>query len=144
MESDAAMTDGGSVESEALRILVVEDSPIVGERLLTLLRTMPRALELTHAENMRMAEDFFTKTKPDAVVLDISLPDGSGFDLLRLFKDRRPECMVIILTSYAFPEFRQNSEKLGADYFFGKGLEIGKVVEVLRGFNPPRTRKVDR
>ena len=69
--------------------------------------------------------------QPEAVVLDLELPGVSGFDLLTQFKRRRPGCVVIVLTTYAYPEFRDNALRLGADYFFAKAMEFERVTEVL-------------
>jgi two-component system response regulator DesR len=65
------------------------------------------------------------------VVLDIELPGLNGFDLLAQFKLQRPGCVVIVLTTYAYPEFRENAMRLGADYFFDKAMEFERVTEVL-------------
>ena len=71
------------------------------------------------------------RVRPAVVVLDLELPGASGFDLLAQFKLRQPACVVIVLTTYAYPEFRENALRLGADYFFSKAMEFERVTEVL-------------
>ena len=53
------------------------------------------------------AQALFHRHRPDAVVLDIQLPGISGMDLLVEFKREHPACIVMVLTTYAFKEFRQ-------------------------------------
>lgn len=140
---NAVRTPDQALEGPPLRILVVEDSTIVGERLVTMLTAMSRAVEVKRAETMMMAERLFVELEPQVAILDLSLPDGSGFNLLRQFKELRPDCLVIMLTTYGFPEFRENARKLGADHFFSKGTEFERVVEVLSNYEPDRLREVD-
>ena len=78
----------------------------------------------------------------DAMVLDLQLRHGTGLGVLRALISRRPpNTKVIVLTNYAFPQYRAKSMALGADYFFDKAREYHRVREVLddlaadRGFD---------
>jgi DNA-binding NarL/FixJ family response regulator len=62
-------------------------------------------------------------------------------DLLAQFKREHPACVVMVLTTYAFKEFRQRCLALGADYFFDKSTEFERVTEVLGTFPPRRESK---
>jgi DNA-binding NarL/FixJ family response regulator len=115
----------------AYQILLVDDSPIVGERLTALINQLHRSIRVVVAADGIQALSLFGQLQPEAVVLDLELPGVSGFDLLTQFKRRRPGCVVIVLTTYAYPEFRDNALRLGADYFFAKAMEFERVTEVL-------------
>ncbi len=68
----------------------------------------------------------------DAMVLDLQLRHGTGLGVLRALISRRPpNVKVIVLTNYAFPQYRAKSMALGADYFFDKAREYHRVREVL-------------
>jgi len=116
---------------DPLRVLIVEDSSIVSERLVAMINGLRLPIRMSSAENGEKAAQIFLKQKPDAVVLDIALPDLSGFDLLAQFKTQQPACTVIMLTTYAYPEFRANAARLGANFFFSKVMEFERVSEVL-------------
>lgn len=113
-------------------VLVVEDSLVVRERLGALIRDARIPCRTVFAADGAKARAQFERHQPAVVLLDIALPDESGLDLLRDFKQQRPEAVVIILTNYAFPEFRTRARALDCDYFFNKSVEFEKVCEVLR------------
>ena len=114
-----------------LRVLIIEDSPIVRERLIALIDQRHLPIRVAAVADGLQAVLRFEKLCPDAVVLDVELPGLNGFDLLAQFKLQRPDCVVIMLTTYAYPEFRENAMRLGADYFFDKAMEFERVTEVL-------------
>lgn len=120
-------------------VMVVEDSLVVRERLGAMIRDARIPCRTIFAADGAQARAQFDDHRPAVVVLDIALPDESGLELLQTFKQRHPEAVVIILTNYAFPEFRTRAEALRCDYFFNKSVEFEKVCEVLRHRfrNPP-------
>ena len=68
---------------------------------------------------------------PDVVVLDIQLPDGSGLDLLHTIKAAGLPTIVIMLTSFLSPQWREKCLDAGADFFFDKYDEFQRVAEVV-------------
>jgi YesN/AraC family two-component response regulator len=128
----APQASGDPVAPERmLRVLIIEDSPIVRERLIALIDQLHLPIRVAAVADGLQAVLRFEKLCPDAVVLDIELPGLNGFDLLAQFKLQRPGCVVIMLTTYAYPEFRENAMRLGADHFFDKAMEFERVTEVL-------------
>jgi two-component system, NarL family, response regulator DevR len=73
----------------------------------------------------------FGQHRPDAVILDIQLPDGSGLEVLRRVKQTNPSCLVIILTNLCESPFRSECQRCGADYFLHKATEFERAVELL-------------
>jgi len=70
--------------------------------------------------------------KPDAVVLDIRMPKGSGIDVLKYIQNGvQPKPLVIVLTNYPYPHYRKKCLALGADYFIDKSVDFEKVIDVL-------------
>jgi DNA-binding NarL/FixJ family response regulator len=57
--------------------------------------------------------------RPDLIFMDIKLPGESGLELTKKIKDRYPNIIVIIVTGYDLPEYREFSCRY-ADYFFSK------------------------
>ncbi len=115
----------------AFQVLIVEDSPIVSGRLAALISRLHPSIKVAVTNDGLQAMPLFEELRPDAVVLDIELPGSSGFDLLAQFKLHYPACVVIMLTTYAYPEFRENARRLGADHFFDKAMEFEQVTRVL-------------
>lgn len=113
------------------RVLIVDDSKQVRERLISLLSEYPTIRIVGQAGNGEEAMDALDDQKPDTVILDIRLPGRSGIQLLEDIKAAHPEIMVIMLTNYDFEHYRQQCLQMGADYFFNKTLEFEKVVDFL-------------
>ena len=118
-------------------VFIVDDSPIVRERLATFLSELPNVEVVGQADIAFEAIDSIRKLRPSVVVLDISMPGGSGMQVLESIKQDRPETMVIVLTNFAHDHYRQKCLELGADYFFDKSTEFERVTEVLRQLPPP-------
>ncbi len=135
---DASARDRSRVEevqiSQPLRVLLVEDSPYIRERLVDLLAE-PGLIEIVgHADTEEAAVMRVRDTPWDVLVLDLQLKRGTGLGVLRAMASaRKPGSKVIVLTNYAFPQYREKSFALGADYFFDKAREYHRVRDVLDG-----------
>lgn len=112
----------------AKRILVVDDEPQIGEVLGAYLQRegFETAVHLTMHDAMGALET----SAPDLLVLDVTLPDGSGLDILRAVQDRR--IPVIMLTARAEEVDRIVGLELGADDYISKPFSPREVVARVR------------
>src|SRR5712675_1606051 len=79
-----------------MRIFIAEDSTLIAERLAELLGDI-RGLELVgQAANAPAAALAIKQLNPDAVILDLKMPGGSGLDILLALKKERPDTIVIV------------------------------------------------
>lgn len=115
----------------AFKVFIVEDSPIIRERLLALLGSIEGAAAIGQASRAAEAIDGILATQPDAVVLDLKLADGSGFDVLRAVHERAPGIELYMLSNFAAEPYRRMAARLGARDFFDKSNEFQRVREVL-------------
>jgi two-component system, OmpR family, response regulator len=126
--------------SNPLRVLLVEDSPLIRERLAESLVSPGRIEIVGQADSEQSAVGLLAAAPWDAMVLDLQLRHGTGLGVLRALASRRPSgTKVIVLTNYAFPQYRAKSLALGADYFFDKAREYHRVREVLDGMAAARS-----
>lgn len=115
-----------------MRVLIVEDSPAVRSRVATLLREA--GLEVVgEAETAEAALELTRSLRPDAIVLDLQLPDGNAMDVLPELKAVSPSPVVAVLTNASEPGYRKRCLELGADYFFDKANDFGAVAPTLVG-----------
>jgi len=112
---------------KARTVYLVEDSPLVSERLLEMLEGVPGVRLAGHATRADDAIRDILAARPDVVVLDIRLAQGSGFDVLRALHDRAPEIEVYMLSSFASDPYRHLAARLGARGFFDKATEFTRV-----------------
>lgn len=107
-----------------MRILLVEDNLSLAEGLTALLRHTGHAVDCVHdgasAEALAAAESF------DLVILDLTLPEMDGLDVLRAMRARRNPAAVLILTARGAPEDRVKGLDLGADDYLIKPFDIGE------------------
>jgi len=108
-------------------VYLVEDSPLVSERLLEMLADVPGVRVAGHATRADDAIKDILAAHPDVVVLDIRLAQGSGFDVLRALHEQAPEIEVYMLSSFASDPYRQLAARLGARGFFDKASEFTRV-----------------
>lgn len=122
-----------------MTIFVADDSAIMRERLASMVAELPGGMKLVgQASDAPQAAEAIRRVKPDVVVLDIHMPGGNGIDVLRKIRKDSPAAVVLMLTNYCYPQFRQRCMDAGADYFFDKSAEFGKVAEVLQRLNQDR------
>ncbi len=117
------------------KVFIVDDSPVVRERIATLLADLPSVEIVGQAEIAFEAISATRRLKPDVMLLDISMPGGSGIHVLEMVKKERPAPLVIMLTNFAHEQYRQKCLQLGADFFFDKSTEFEKVLSVLNPVN---------
>jgi DNA-binding NarL/FixJ family response regulator len=117
---------------QPLHVFLVEDSPIIRERLTESLSTPGRIEVVGHADTEHGAVAALKSTEWDVLVLDLQLKQGTGLGVLKALAGAKPEgAKVIVLTNYAIPQFRDRSVALGADFFFDKSREYYRVKSVL-------------
>lgn len=125
------MGSRGAAMSGTLRVLIVDDSETVRERLRTLVDEVGGVHVVGCAGGLREARAALETMRPDVMVLDLRLGDGSGLDLLRELAPSRPAPRVIVLTNEAWPQYRRECLAAGAEWFFDKTTEFHRVPEVL-------------
>lgn len=116
-----------SAQFQAFKVYLVEDSPIVLERLESMLGTIEGAATIGRASRAEEAIHGILDTQPDAVVLDLNLAEGSGFDVLRAVRARAPAIDVYMLTNFTADAYRRLAARLGARGFFDKSTEFESV-----------------
>jgi DNA-binding NarL/FixJ family response regulator len=112
-------------------IFIVEDSALVRERLLELLCDLPETSVVGVAAGADQAIRDILADRPDVVLLDLSLAQGSGFDVLRAVHELAPEIDVYMLSSFATEPYRRLAARLGARDFFDKSTEFERVRDTI-------------
>lgn len=112
-------------------VLIVDDSKQIRERIVALLTEFHQIRVAGQAGSSAETLEALDHIRPDAVILDIRLPDGSGIELLKTIKDRYPDIRVIMLTNFDYGQYRRQCRKLGADHFLNKTLEFDKIADAI-------------
>lgn len=113
------------------RVLICDDHEVVREGLRTLLSRGQGLTVVGEAGTMQEAIETAAKAKPDVVIMDVRLPDGSGVEACRAIREARPETHVIMLTSYADDEALFASILAGASGYLLKQTRGQAVVDAI-------------
>ncbi len=115
-----------------MRVFMVEDSPIIRQRIEKILAELKEIEIVGETGDAHNATDSILRLKPDAVLLDLELTDGTGYDVLQNLKRAKLHVLVLVLTNFAFPVYREAAFKAGADYFLDKSTEFDKLVPIFQ------------
>ncbi|MGV0992989.1 MAG: response regulator transcription factor [Mycobacterium sp.] len=118
-------------DGSPISILVVDDEPVLAEMVSMALRY--EGWEITTAGDGASAVAAARDTRPDAVVLDVMLPDMSGLDVLRKIREHNPALPVLLLTAKDAVEDRIAGLTAGGDDYVTKPFSLEEVVLRLRG-----------
>ncbi|QEL55143.1 response regulator [Chromobacterium paludis] len=110
--------------------LIVDDSPAVIKRLGMILESLGHRV-IGSAANGREAIDLAKTLRPDAITMDIQMPEMSGLEATRHILREQPGKPVIIITAHGQESTVVDAIAAGAKYFICKPIEKDKVAEVL-------------
>src|SRR5262245_4619983 len=113
-----------------IRVFVADDSIVLRERVLEMLRDIPGVEVLGCAEDGLHAIDCIRQLRPDAVVLDIQMPRGTGLDVLKNIHAVDGVPLFVVFTNFPYPQYRKRAMECGARYFFDKTTEFEKLREL--------------
>ncbi len=117
--------------SSPLKILIVDDSELVRTGLRTLLGADPSLLVAGEAGSVAEAVAQAGRMKPEMVLLDIRLPDGTGFDACRQILAARPDTRVLILTSVAEETMVDDAIRAGANGYLLKEVNGRALIQAI-------------
>jgi len=117
--------------SDKTRILLCDDHEVVREGLRGLIARQEGMTVVGEAGTVGEVVEAAARTKPDVVIMDVRLPDGSGVEACRTIREARPETKVIMLTSYADDEALFASIIAGASGYLLKQTRGQAVVDAV-------------
>jgi two-component system, OmpR family, response regulator len=122
--------------SQALRVLLVEDSSLLADRLAELIRRLPDVDLIATVDSEAAAVRSVNNSTPDVMILDLHLRAGSGFGVLRALGrgTTGPRPKIIILTNFGLPEYRREAETFGVEAFLDKSRDYHRLPTLLSSF----------
>lgn len=125
--------------SERLKVLVVDDSPLFRQGLASLLNSRPDMQVVGEAGDGFEALEKARDTVPDVVLMDIIMPGCDGLEATRMIKQEMPHVQIVILTVSESEENLFEAIKLGARGYLLKDVGAEELLRVLRGLSHGET-----
>jgi len=117
---------------ERIRVLIVDDHPIVRRGLVAFLQAQPDIEVLAEAADGEEAVRQVGRTRPDIVLMDLVMPKSDGIESTARIRELSPESRVIVLTSFADDEKIFAAVRAGASGYLMKDVEPQRLAEAIR------------
>lgn len=116
-----------------MRVAIVEDSAIIRSRLEEALTDVPNVAVAGFADSEAAAQSLLAPGDWDLLILDLQLKGGNGLNVLRALQQvpAHKRGRVAVFTNYAFPQYKERSMALGADYFFDKARDLPRMLDLV-------------
>ena len=118
-----------------MKLLIVDDQILFRQNLVSALGHQPDMIVLGEACTTREALEMVGKLKPEVVLMNIHLPDGTGLDAARVLLAKRPEIKIVFLSAQDDDDQFFTAIRMGAKGYLLKSVPIPKLVMALRGLD---------
>jgi len=120
------------VSTLELRIMLVEDQTVVREGLRQLMESDPEFKVVGEAATAAEAVSQAARLKPDVILLDLKLPDGSGLDAARQILQGSDPPAILVLSTYADAALVRSALALGASGYIPKTASFAEIASAVR------------
>ena len=129
-----------NTEPQLIRILAVDDHPLLREGIAALISIAPDMQLVGVCSNGREAIEQFRALRPDVTLMDLQMPVMSGLEAIAAIRGECPDARIIVLTTYAGDAQVGRAFKAGASAFLVKNLAHQELLDTIRSVH--RGRKV--
>jgi DNA-binding NarL/FixJ family response regulator len=114
------------------KVLIVDDHPVVREGLVMHLATQPDLEVCGEAEDLPGALTLLASCQPDVAIIDISLKNSNGIELIRRIKDRDDAVRILVWSMYPENLYAERALRAGAQGYLNKGQATRHVLDAIR------------
>jgi DNA-binding NarL/FixJ family response regulator len=129
-----------SIRPNPIRILSVDDHPLLREGIAALVASQPDMKLIAEASNGHEAIEQFRKHHPDITLMDLQMPDMDGVEAMNAIRGEFSEARIIVLTTYQGDVQILRALKAGARAYLLKGLLRKELLETIRAVHAGQKR----
>jgi DNA-binding NarL/FixJ family response regulator len=130
--SETEMAETRMAETTRIRILAVDDHPLMREGIAAIVRNEPDMLLVAEASSGREAIQLFREHRPDVTLMDLRLPDIGGIDAAIVIRTEFPDARIIMLTTFEGDVEIQRALEAGARGYMLKSMPRKQLVDMIR------------
>jgi len=127
-----------SDNSDSIRVLSVDDHPLLRAGIAGLIADEPDMLVVAEAENGRQAIEQFSQHHPDVTLMDLQMPEMDGLDALEAIRARDPHARIVVLTTYPGDAQVLRALKAGACGYLLKSTLRKELLSTIRAVHAGR------
>ena len=126
--------------SETIRLLVVDDHPVVRQGLVALLSTVDGMEVIAQASDGQEAIDQYSLHQPDVTLMDLRLKEMGGVEAIRRIRAQWPAARIIVLTTFDGDEDIYRAMQAGAKAYLLKGMSVEELIDTIHAAHQGRSR----
>jgi len=127
-----------SRDSRAIRVLVVDDHPVLRQGIAALIEDKPDVILVAEATNGRQGVELFRQHRPDVTLMDLQMPDMTGLEAITVIRAEFPEARIIVLTTYAGDVQAVTALQAGASGYVLKTTLSAELLSTIRAVHSGR------
>lgn len=128
------------ITTPQIRVLCVDDHPIVREGLCAIIGAQPDMCLVAEASDGQMALEKFREHRPDVVVMDLKMPGMGGVDAIAAIRSEFPSARVVVLTTYEGDEDIHRALEAGAQAYLVKDMARKELLQTIRDVHAGQRR----
>ncbi len=114
-----------------MKLIIADDSKLIRDRITERVELIDSVNVVAQTTNSFETIEEIKKHKPEVLILDIRMPEGSGINVLKYIKKNKTQIVTIVVTNYPIIQYKNKCFELGTDYFFSKATEFDEVFKLV-------------
>ena len=119
-------------QDKDMKVIIADDSKLIRDRISERVELINSVNVVAQTTNSFETIEAIIKHKPDVLLLDIRMPEGSGINVLKYIQKNKTKIVTIVVTNYPIIQYKNKCFELGADYFFSKATEFDEVFKLIK------------